>query len=129
MQHPMISRIDAPPPYQPSYQYVCTNPDPPMMMAPVIAPPLMVPPLPQQQQQQQSTCNSTSNTTIVVAGGGGENSQKSFLPFRCPVCSVGVLEERFTCCGIFWAIVLFPIGLICLFLLRERSCNACGYSR
>ncbi|RXG72371.1 hypothetical protein Avbf_00420 [Armadillidium vulgare] len=41
---------------------------------------------------------------------------------------VGILDERFTCCGIFLGIILFPLGLICCFLMRRRQCTNCGAS-
>uniref|UniRef100_A0A8C4QE80 Membrane protein BRI3 n=1 Tax=Eptatretus burgeri TaxID=7764 RepID=A0A8C4QE80_EPTBU len=58
-------------------------------------------------------------------------------PFFCPPptllfhtvshpCSVGVLEDDFTCLGILCAILFFPIGLLCCLLLRQRHCPHCG---
>ncbi|XP_043209733.1 uncharacterized protein LOC122374812 [Amphibalanus amphitrite] len=46
---------------------------------------------------------------------------------RCPVCRVGALRTRFTACGVFLAVVLFPLGLIPCFLLREKRCNHCTH--
>ncbi|KAF2349586.1 Brain protein I3 [Trinorchestia longiramus] len=44
----------------------------------------------------------------------------------CPVCRVGNLENNFTCCGIFLAIICFPIGFICCCLMKERRCSNCN---
>ncbi|KAK8738218.1 hypothetical protein OTU49_004108 [Cherax quadricarinatus] len=47
-------------------------------------------------------------------------------PGTCPACRVGVLENTFTGCGICLAIICFPIGLVCCFLMRDRACSNCG---
>lgn len=36
------------------------------------------------------------------------------------------MKPRFTWLGIILAIVLFPIGLICLFGSQEERCDNCG---
>jgi len=53
--------------------------------------------------------------TVLVLGG-------------CPSCRVGHLEDEFTCCGICCCILFFPLGLICLFAMREKRCINCGAS-
>jgi hypothetical protein len=53
--------------------------------------------------------------TVVVLGG-------------CPTCRVGHLEDEFTCCGILCCILFFPLGLICLFTMRDKRCTNCGAS-
>uniref|UniRef100_A0A670KDX2 Membrane protein BRI3 n=1 Tax=Podarcis muralis TaxID=64176 RepID=A0A670KDX2_PODMU len=52
-------------------------------------------------------------TSVVVVGG-------------CPACRVGVLEDTFTCLGVFCAIVFFPIGILFCLALRQRRCPNCG---
>ncbi|XP_075035778.1 membrane protein BRI3 [Mixophyes fleayi] len=52
-------------------------------------------------------------TSVVVVGG-------------CPACRVGVLEDAFTCLGIFCAIFFFPIGILFCLALRQRRCPNCG---
>ncbi|KAM4026503.1 membrane protein BRI3 [Anomaloglossus baeobatrachus] len=54
-----------------------------------------------------------SLTSVVVVGG-------------CPACRVGVLEDSFTCLGIFCAVFFFPIGILFCFALRQRRCPNCG---
>ncbi|XP_054163532.1 brain protein I3-like [Oppia nitens] len=51
--------------------------------------------------------------TVVIMGG-------------CPTCRVGHLDDEFTCLGIFCCILFFPLGLICLFTMREKRCTNCG---
>ncbi|XP_019397302.1 PREDICTED: brain protein I3 [Crocodylus porosus] len=55
----------------------------------------------------------TTTTSVVVVGG-------------CPACRVGVLEDTFTCLGVFCAIVFFPIGILFCLALRQRRCPNCG---
>uniref|UniRef100_A0A8C8R7D5 Membrane protein BRI3 n=1 Tax=Pelusios castaneus TaxID=367368 RepID=A0A8C8R7D5_9SAUR len=54
-----------------------------------------------------------TTTSVVVVGG-------------CPACRVGVLEDTFTCLGVFCAIVFFPIGILFCLALRQRRCPNCG---
>lgn len=44
----------------------------------------------------------------------------------CPNCRIGVLEDSFTFCGILCAIIFFPIGFICCYLMQTRRCRNCG---
>lgn len=44
----------------------------------------------------------------------------------CPACRVGVLEDEYTCLGIFCAIVFFPLGLLCCLAMKQRVCPNCG---
>ncbi|KAM8962375.1 membrane protein BRI3 [Pelodytes ibericus] len=55
----------------------------------------------------------TATTSVVVVGG-------------CPACRVGVLEDSFTCLGLFCAIFFFPIGILFCLALRQRRCPNCG---
>ncbi|XP_043479464.1 brain protein I3 [Leptopilina heterotoma] len=59
-----------------------------------------------------------ASTTIVVP--------EIILVGACPACRVGVLEDDYTCLGIFCAIFFFPIGIICCLLLKNRRCSHCG---
>ncbi|CAN2390061.1 identical protein binding [Pristimantis euphronides] len=54
-----------------------------------------------------------ATTSVVVVGG-------------CPACRVGVLEDSFTCLGIFCAIFFFPLGILFCLALRQRRCPNCG---
>ncbi|EFA08605.1 Brain protein I3-like Protein [Tribolium castaneum] len=49
------------------------------------------------------------------------------LHANCPVCRVGVLERKFTKCGIVLAVLFFPLGIVCCFLSSQKKCNRCGY--
>jgi len=42
------------------------------------------------------------------------------------VLQVGVLEDDFTCLGIFCAIFFFPLGILCCLALKNRRCSNCG---
>lgn len=37
-----------------------------------------------------------------------------------------VIEKSFDCCGILLAILFFPIGLICCFVMASNKCVKCG---
>nr|XP_002127524.1 brain protein I3-like [Ciona intestinalis] len=65
------------------------------------------PPNIQVQQQQQAP--------IVVVRGGG-----------CRRCGAVGVTTTFTCCGVCLGIFLFPIGLVCCFLMQEKVCVGCG---
>ncbi|CAA7264402.1 unnamed protein product [Cyclocybe aegerita] len=45
-------------------------------------------------------------------------------------CALGNHEKttRYGICGIISSIVLFPLGLICLFIDKEKKCARCGVS-
>ncbi len=46
---------------------------------------------------------------------------------RCRTC--GRLEPRndyLTFCGLFWCIILFPFGILCLILCKKKKCSYCG---
>ena len=65
--------------------------------------------------------------TLVVI-----NERRSILTdsnFVCPVCHIGLLEREFTLLGFLFAILFFPFGLICLFILRKWRCSLCGSSQ
>lgn len=44
----------------------------------------------------------------------------------CPACRIGILEDDYTCLGIFCAIFFFPLGIIACLLLKNRRCSNCG---
>jgi len=39
---------------------------------------------------------------------------------------VGVLQDEYTCLGIFCAIAFFPLGLLCCLAMKQRVCPNCG---
>jgi len=44
----------------------------------------------------------------------------------CPACRIGVLEDDYSCLGIFCAIFFFPLGILCCLATRQRRCPNCG---
>ncbi|KZS17382.1 Uncharacterized protein APZ42_017007 [Daphnia magna] len=47
----------------------------------------------------------------------------------CPKCHVGSIHtSHITFCGILWAILLFPIGLLCLLCCTTKRCTNCSYT-
>ncbi|KAH1002338.1 hypothetical protein HUJ04_008434 [Dendroctonus ponderosae] len=60
-----------------------------------------------------------TSTTIVV-----ENPEVIVIG-ACPSCRVGVLEDDFTCLGVFCAIFFFPLGILCCLAMREKRCSNC----
>ena len=38
----------------------------------------------------------------------------------------GVLVDSFTVAGVILAILFFPIGILCCFLMMEKKCSNCG---
>uniref|UniRef100_A0A182MZ79 Membrane protein BRI3 n=1 Tax=Anopheles dirus TaxID=7168 RepID=A0A182MZ79_9DIPT len=44
----------------------------------------------------------------------------------CPVCRIGMLEDDYSCLGIFCAIFFFPLGILACLALRNRRCTNCG---
>ncbi|KAK4021946.1 hypothetical protein OUZ56_007434 [Daphnia magna] len=54
---------------------------------------------------------------VIIMGGG------------CPKCHVGSIHtSHITCCGILWAILLFPFGLLCLLCCTKKRCTNCSYT-
>ncbi|KAJ8664564.1 hypothetical protein QAD02_006226 [Eretmocerus hayati] len=70
------------------------------------------------QTNQPSNYGATHSTTIIVP--------EIILVGACPACRVGVLEDDYTCLGIFCAIFFFPLGILCCLLLKNRRCSNCG---
>ena len=84
----------------PTYQQVVTQTMPSLPSAPTLT-------LPTVQVQ--------SPPTVIIRSGA------------CYKCGNGVpIDDYATCCGIFWCIVLFPIGILCLFLCKHKRCSNCG---
>uniref|UniRef100_A0A6B2LSW7 Membrane protein BRI3 n=1 Tax=Arcella intermedia TaxID=1963864 RepID=A0A6B2LSW7_9EUKA len=48
---------------------------------------------------------------------------------NCPRCSVGTMQDEYTCCGVALAILFFPIGILCCLSMTEKRCSSCGYLR
>ncbi|KAJ3114694.1 hypothetical protein HDU96_001788 [Phlyctochytrium bullatum] len=44
----------------------------------------------------------------------------------CAAGGIHAITDEFTCCGITLAILFFPIGLVCCFLMKEKKCQKCG---
>jgi hypothetical protein len=57
-----------------------------------------------------------------------ETQSAAELQANCPVCRAGVVKRKITRCGLLFGIFLFPIGLICCFLLSAKQCDKCGYN-
>ncbi|CAK8685247.1 uncharacterized protein LOC143452794 [Clavelina lepadiformis] len=68
-----------------------------------------------------ATNGSYSHTTIIQ-----QQSIPVVVVGGCPACRVGVLEDDYTCLGVFCAICFFPIGLICCLAMKQRRCPNCG---
>ncbi|KAL7643922.1 UNVERIFIED_CONTAM: hypothetical protein RMT77_005931 [Armadillidium vulgare] len=43
----------------------------------------------------------------------------------CPACRRGVLLNQYPCYGILLAVFLFPCGIFCCYLSREKICSDC----
>ncbi|XP_035777753.1 brain protein I3-like [Anopheles albimanus] len=53
-------------------------------------------------------------------------TQQIIVVNGCPACRIGMLEDDFSCLGIFCAIFFFPLGILVCLALRNRRCTNCG---
>uniref|UniRef100_A0A182RSJ3 Membrane protein BRI3 n=1 Tax=Anopheles funestus TaxID=62324 RepID=A0A182RSJ3_ANOFN len=53
-------------------------------------------------------------------------TQQIIVVNGCPVCRIGMLEDDYSCLGIFCAIFFFPLGILACLALRNRRCTNCG---
>ncbi|XP_045607201.2 membrane protein BRI3 [Procambarus clarkii] len=104
-----------PPAYHPNNP-AAAGPPPPYSASP----PIRFQPHTQTVYMQQQPHSSVVTTqpmmapVILMAGG------------NCPACRAGILRNDFTCCGIWIAVLFFPLGILCCFLMMERRCTHCG---
>ncbi|XP_046993309.1 brain protein I3 [Schistocerca americana] len=109
---------DKPPPYSPTPGYMPEN-------AATIQPPPPPPPgyqpyINQAAPIQGNYVPTYGATTITV------QPQEIIIVGACPACRIGVLEDDYTCLGIFCAIFFFPLGILCCLALKNRRCSNCG---
>ncbi|CAG0883531.1 unnamed protein product [Cyprideis torosa] len=45
---------------------------------------------------------------------------------NCPHCKAGTMQKTPTTCGWLFAVLCFPVGILCCLCLRERKCTKCG---
>ncbi|XP_046631992.1 brain protein I3-like [Daphnia pulicaria] len=83
-------------------------------------------PYPNQQTYSNPYPPSYSNPTVINVVPTNQTRHQVLVVGGCPSCRVGVLDERPTCAGICCCILFFPIGLICLFTMRQKVCINCG---
>ncbi|XP_058061731.1 uncharacterized protein LOC131212029 [Anopheles bellator] len=53
-------------------------------------------------------------------------TQQIIVVNGCPACRIGMLEDDYSCLGIFCAIFFFPVGILCCLAMRNRRCTNCG---
>ncbi|XP_057323299.1 brain protein I3 isoform X1 [Microplitis mediator] len=107
---PLYSKDDKPPPYSAA-------------TAPSVGPSSWQPPpgyypsdgIP---YQNSSIPSYGATTTVIVP--------EIILVGACPACRVGILEDDYTCLGLFCAIFFFPLGILCCLLLKNKKCSNCG---
>lgn len=68
---------------------------------------------------------SPNNTTAT----NNSSTLTNFVANTCSICHVGVFKDTFTCCGLCWGILSFPIGRLCCLALTEKKCDRCGASK
>ncbi|KAI0207133.1 hypothetical protein LSAT2_008219 [Lamellibrachia satsuma] len=110
---------EPPPPYNTKYDYEQTQTRGP----PPHAPPQYQGATGERQPilyQQPSYMQPPPSTVIIQA------QPPVILVGGCPACRVGVLQDDFTCLGVFCAIFFFPLGILCCLAMRERRCPNCG---
>ena len=52
----------------------------------------------------------------------------TYVVSDCPKGGVHYFINRFTTCGIIWAICCFPAGLLCCLAMQDHICEKCGQS-
>lgn len=117
------AEYEKPPPYSPLPPGMTGPPQPPpppgTQMPPgyqtyPTVPPMVNQPLP------PGYAPTYGATTITV------QPQEIIIVGACPACRVGVLEDDYTCLGIFCAIFFFPLGILACLALKNRRCTNCG---
>ncbi|RWS28864.1 brain protein I3-like protein [Leptotrombidium deliense] len=125
------SNVEKPPPYspypEPNNAYAPTYPMPPPHCGPPYASPApgaagVTSGFAQSNWTPAQPYPNYGSTVIIQP----EPSPQVIIVGGCPVCRVGVLEEDYTCMGIFLALFFFPIGILCCLALRQRRCPNCG---
>ncbi|KAJ9088556.1 hypothetical protein DSO57_1021828 [Entomophthora muscae] len=46
-------------------------------------------------------------------------------PNNCSAGGSHEFEDSYKTCGIVWAVLCFPLGLACLYSMREHKCKKC----
>ncbi|XP_012259827.1 brain protein I3 [Athalia rosae] len=116
-QQPLKSASDRPPPYSP----VAPITNPPQSQGGWQPPPGYYP---REGIYSQGTylpsygATAPVSTTVIVP--------EIILVGACPACRVGMLEDDYTCLGLFCAIFFFPLGILCCLALKNRRCSNCG---
>ncbi|XP_077172349.1 membrane protein BRI3 isoform X2 [Paroedura picta] len=110
---PLLQLPAAQPGYPPPYPYPYPYPT-----APAPPPAYTIPPA--------APAHSCPNNTYTIIQQPAATTSSVVVVGGCPACRVGVLEDAFTCLGIFCAIFFFPIGILFCLLLRQRRCPNCG---
>ncbi|XP_046443658.1 brain protein I3-like isoform X2 [Daphnia pulex] len=90
--------------------------------APYPAAPAQYPPAPPHPSNAHTYPPNYSGQTVIQVEA---QPQQVVIVGGCPKCRVGVLEDKFTLCGWCCCFWLFPLGLICLFSMRQKRCINC----
>ncbi|KAF7993476.1 hypothetical protein HCN44_010071 [Aphidius gifuensis] len=109
--HHLFSNNDKPPPYSAATA-------PPSTGNTSWQPPPGYYPTYQNSQSNSVPCYGSTTTTVIVP--------EIILVGSCPACRVGVLEDDYTCLGVFCAIFFFPLGILCCLAMKNRRCSNCG---
>ncbi|XP_014206257.1 brain protein I3-like [Copidosoma floridanum] len=104
-----------PPPYTPTTTATPVQGTPSWQQPPGYYPNIDTPP---SSNYPPSNYGATHSTTVIVP--------EIIVVGGCPACRIGVLEDDYTCLGIFCAIFCFPVGIIPCLLLKNRRCSNCG---
>lgn len=115
------AEYEKPPPYTPLPPGMTVPSQPPPSTAQMppgyntypTVPPMVNQPLPTYVPSYGATTITVQPHEIIIVG-------------ACPACRVGVLEDDYTCLGIFCAIFFFPLGILACLALKNRRCTNCG---